>query len=60
MFSYMSQNGKVTYNLVELVVDKEIDILTLPTTHAPGSTAFVVETSKAYMLSNEHTWEELK
>lgn len=60
MFSYMSQNGKITYNLVELVVDKEIDILTLLTTYAPGSTVFVIETSKAYMLSNEHTWEELK
>lgn len=60
MFGYINQSGQVQYNVVELVVDKEVDILTLPTSYAPGSTAFVIETSKAYMLSNEHNWEELR
>lgn len=60
MFGYINQSGQVQYNVVELVVDKEVDILTLPTSYAPGSTVFIIETSKAYMLSNEHNWEEMK
>ena len=60
-FSFMSQNGKVQYNLIELVVDKEADISTLPTTDvAPGSTCFVIETSKAYMFTIAGEWKELQ
>lgn len=60
MFSYTKQSGKTTYGLVELVIDKLADLTTLPTDAAPGSTCFVLENSSAYMLNNEHVWEEIK
>ena len=56
----MSQSGRPQYNLVELVVDKLVDIVTLPTDFAPGSSCFVIENSSAYMLNNEGQWKELQ
>lgn len=60
MVNYIEQSGKVQYNVVTLAVDTEADIATLSTDYAPGSTAFVIETSTAYMLNGEHIWKELQ
>lgn len=59
MFSYIDQSGQTQYNVVNIVVDTETDILSLPTNVAPGSTCFVIDTSTAFMLNNQHQWKEL-
>lgn len=60
MYNFINQSGQIQYNVVELIVDTINDILTLPTNFGPGSTAFVIENSAIYMLSNAGKWEELK
>lgn len=58
-FSYIEQNGKTSYGVVSLVVDKEADVNSLPQDVAPGSTCFVIENSSAYMFKVERGWEPL-
>lgn len=59
-FSYMSQSGQIQYNLVELVVDTEAEVLDLPTNVAPGSSCLILENSKVYMFNNAGFWKELE
>ena len=52
-----SQAGKVTYNLKELIVDTYDDIASIDVRKvAPGSTAFVIDSSEHYMLNNKYQW----
>lgn len=46
-------------NYVEFICDTESDIENLPTDNSPGSTAFVVDTAKVYMLNNQKEWVSL-
>ena len=59
-YGYISQGDSKQYNVVDLVVDNDADIADLPTDVAPGSTCFVVETSKAYMFKVSGEWKELQ
>lgn len=57
---YMSkQSNRTDYNLREYVLDTEADVANLPKTDAPGSTAFVIETSAVYMCNTEGEWIEI-
>lgn len=60
MVNCIEQGGQIQYNVVSLAVDTEADMVNLSTKYAPGSTAFVIETSAAYMLNGSYIWEELK
>lgn len=52
-----SQAGKVTYNLKEFTVDTYADIADIDVRKtAPGSTAFVIDTSEHYMLNSQFKW----
>ena len=44
---------------VELALDTEGEVNLLPVDCAPGSVAFVINTSKAYMLNGEKDWVEI-
>jgi len=57
---YMSkQSNRTDYNLREYILDTTADVASLPTTDAPGSTAFVIETGTALMLNTQGEWKEL-
>lgn len=56
MINIMSQSGKTTAYLKELIADTTTDILNLPTDIAPGSTAYCVETGAAYILGGDKKW----
>lgn len=60
MVNCIEQGGQVQYNVVNLAVDTEADIVNLSTKYAPGSTAIVIETSQVYMLNGLLVWTELK
>ena len=60
MVNCIEQGGQIQYNVVSLAVDTEADMVNLSTKYAPGSTAFVIATSTAYMLNGSYVWEELK
>lgn len=59
MFFQTKTGMKDTPGVVELVVDNDADVLTLPTHYAPGSTCIVVATSSVYMLNNQKVWTQL-
>lgn len=60
MINIMSQSGKTTYGLVEYVCDSEAEVKSLPTTDAPGSTAYIIDSGNIYMLSGgTHTWKKM-
>ena len=59
MVNTKSQYGKIVYNYVELILDDADDLITLSTDYAVGSTAFVIETSKSYMLNSRGEWKEV-
>lgn len=58
---YMSkQSNREDYKHREYIVDTEADIADLPVDdNAPGSTAFVIETSAVYMFNTEGEWIEI-
>lgn len=59
MINTMSQSGKTTTYLKELIADTFTDVLQLPTDIAPGSTAYCIETGIAYILGGDKQWHEV-
>ena len=60
MYSISANRNKVAYDTKKFIVDFVSDIPTLPTDCAPGSTAFVIESSTHYMLNNYKQWVEVE
>lgn len=61
MYGLTHNNNKVVYGIKRFVLDKEEDAKNLPTRGlAPGSTAFVIESSNTYMLNNLYEWKKVK
>ena len=57
----LSKTGEhVQQGTVIFTVDTAAELSGLPTTVTPGSTCFVVETSKTYILSPNGVWTEVK
>lgn len=56
--SYSTFNYKAN-NYIEFICDKDEDIEKLPRDSQPGSTAFVVDGAKVYMLNNQKEWVAL-
>lgn len=59
MINIMATSGHTTFGVKEFVVDTEGEVNLLPVDCAPGSVAFVINTSKAYMLNGEKDWVEI-
>lgn len=59
MYILIENKGEEMYNLKDFVCDTEADIQYLPTDCLMGSTAFVMETSKGYMLNSTGKWVEI-
>lgn len=56
-YGILRQNGQDTYNLKEFIVDTYDEITKINTSIvAPGSTCFVIDTSKHYMLNTKDEW----
>lgn len=60
MYNIYSNRGQIAYGITKFTVDTEADVKTLPINCTPGSTAFVIETSKYYKLTNSRKWKEVK
>ena len=59
MINLYSQNGEVEYRITEYTLDTAADLEKLPEfskTAAPGSSAFVIETSEVYMMNSNREW----
>lgn len=56
MINIMSQSGKTTAYLKELVIDSIEDIAKLPTDIAPGSNAYCIENGNVYILNGDRKW----
>lgn len=56
----LDQAGQSAYNRKKIIVDTEADVETIPvSTLAPGSTVFVIDSSKTKMLNTKHKWVEV-
>lgn len=56
MFSIFSNSGQINYGQKQYLLDFESDIAELPANATPGDIAFVIETSKYYMLNHQKQW----
>lgn len=57
-YSINAGSGKEAYNVKHYIVDCFEDMKKLPTSAAAGSTAFVVDSSRSFMLNNKRQWVE--
>lgn len=60
MINITSQYGQTAYNVVKLVLDSTDDLVYLSKDYAPGSTAFIIDTSESYMLNSKKEWKKIK
>lgn len=61
MYSIFSNSGVTNYGVKNYVVDVEEDLQTINiSTAEPGSQAFVIESSKLYMLNSKKEWKNIK
>ena len=58
-FAVASKNNTARYNLTKFVCNTENDIIGVPTTVAPGSTLFCIESSNTYMLNTNREWVKI-
>ena len=57
-YSVSAQSGKIAYNVKHYTVDSMNCLKKLTTSAAAGSTAFVVDSSRSFMLNNKRQWVE--
>lgn len=61
MISIGANGERITYGIKHYNLDTEADLANLPKgKKAMGCTAFVISTSKYYMLNSEQKWIEIK
>ena len=58
-FAVASKNNTARYNFTQFVCNTENDIAVVPTTVAPGSTLFCIESSNTYMLNTNREWVKI-
>lgn len=59
MISIGANGNKITYGIKHFNVDTEEDFQRLSNQFKMGSTCFVIETSKHYMLNGKNQWVEI-
>ena len=55
-YSLFAQNGKPVYGVKNYVLDSSNDISNLPIADTIGSTAYVINEGKTYILNNNREW----
>ena len=55
-YSLFAQNGKPAYGVKNYILDAASDLTNLTIADTPGSTAYIVETGKTYILNNQREW----
>lgn len=55
-YSIISQNGQSLYNIKEYILDTIEDLESLPVSAGMGSTAFVIEDGRKYVLNSQNQW----
>ena len=61
MFAIRAEHGELKYGVYDLIYDT-MDDFNKKTPHSgvqAGSTAFIIDTSKKYMLNNKGKWVEI-
>lgn len=58
-YNIIANNGKINYGIKHFAVDTINDLLKLPPTSQPGSTAYCLANGKKYMLDREKYWCEM-
>ena len=59
-YQLTATNGRSTYDQDEYVVDTIEDLAKIPTSRSMmGSTAFVIDGSRVFMLNSEKKWKEI-
>jgi hypothetical protein len=58
MIQIFKQNGNTSYGLKEYMIDTKAELSKIPTNIAMGSTVFVIEENKTYVLSGNKEWIE--
>ena len=56
MYTLVSNRGQLLHGQKEFICDYESDIDTLPVNGSPGSTAFVIDGVKTFMLNHQKKW----
>ena len=60
MISIGSNGQRIAYGIKHYNLDNEADLINLQKRNEPmGSTCFVIETSKYYMLNSQKKWVEI-
>lgn len=59
MIKITSQSGHTAYGIKEYIVDEESEISELPIDAPMGSTAFVIEGAKVFMMNGKKEWVEI-
>ena len=54
--SIVSQNGKFQYGIKHYVLDSIEDLEKLQVSDTIGSTAFIIESGKTYILNSQNNW----
>lgn len=52
------ENNHVTYGTIIYTVDSSSELSSVPVDATPGSTCFVIEESKTYILNGQGEWKE--
>lgn len=59
MIKILSQNGNISYDVYEYVVDTFIELNSIANHSGMGSKAFVIDESKTYILDGVKNWIEM-
>lgn len=62
MINVMQQGNTVEYNVLSLIADSDSDIASIAEEYdyaSPGSTVFVISSSRLFMLNSEGEWKEV-
>ena len=56
MYSLYANDENIIYGIKKYVADTEDDVRHLPRNLTAGSSVFVIQTSRVYVLNNEKVW----
>ena len=59
MINMIKQGGDETAYVKDFVADTRVDINSLPTSCAPGSSCLVIEDSSVWMLNGNKVWQAI-
>lgn len=54
----VKENNHIAYGTMTFTVDSSSELSSVPTNVTPGSTCFIIEESKTYILNGQGEWKE--